>query len=145
MTTRDPGMAAAAAAQTAAEEGSPGTRRRDAAAVTRCPPGTRTRSPSTSHVKPNNGNARSVWSRVAAVSTTVVVPEANRPASMTALLTWALGTAGVQVMPVSASRPSITRGARPSCEVMTAPIAVSGSITRRIGRRWMDSSPVRVD
>ncbi len=56
---------------------------------------------------------------------------------MRALLTWALGTGEAQDTPVR-SPPSMTRGARPSSDAMRAPIAESGSMTRRIGRLRSD-------
>ncbi len=68
-----------------------------------------------------------------------------RPASRTALLTCALGTSGSKSMGVGAAEPSIVRGGRPSFEAMRAPIRSSGTITRFMGRRDSDSSPIIVD
>ena len=79
-----------------ADEGSPGTTSAAWGAVACCPPSTRHVRPSVRLVRPNVGKARSVWSRVASGSRTLVVPAARRPASMRALLTWALGTGDVQ-------------------------------------------------
>ena len=47
-------------------------------------------------------------------------------------------------MPCNAA-PWIVSGGRPSSDSMRAPIRPRGSITRRIGRRESESSPVRVD
>ena len=141
--TDEPGRAAAAAAHTAADDGSPGTARGSCGARGSWPPGTWTPSASTRTARPKAGKARSEWSRVGCVSWIVVSPEAERPASINALLIWALGTAGVQVTPCS-PRPSITSGARPLFALICAPIASSGAITRAMGRRCSDSSPTIV-
>ena len=96
----EPGSPAAATPRNAHADGSPGTRSARPP-VRRAPPSTVSR-PATerSTVTPNAANARSVWSRVASGSTTVVVPDARSPASRTALLICALGTSGVWVIPV---------------------------------------------
>ncbi len=52
----------------------------------------------------------------------------------------ALGTSGRWVM-LRSRPPSIVSGGRPSSDPMTAPISVSGRITRFIGRRESDASP----
>ena len=63
ISTREPGSAAAATSQNAADEKSPGTV--SVRARSRWPPATDTVSPSTATRPPNAGSARSVWSRVA--------------------------------------------------------------------------------
>ncbi len=92
ISTRDPGRAAAATIQKAADEKSPGTTSSWPASC--CGPSTDTRLPSSSTrtEPPNAASACSVWSRVWAGSTTVVVPLVWSPASRTALFTCALGT-----------------------------------------------------
>ena len=52
----------------------------------------------------------------------------------------ALGTSGRWVMARSRA-PSIVSGGRPSSDPMTAPMSVSGRITRFIGRRESEASP----
>ena len=99
--------------------------------------------PSTFTVKPKAASARSVWSRVQAGSVTDVVPSVWRPARMTALFTWALGTFGLNTMGWSVV-PCTVSGAWPSTASMRAPISPSGSMTRRMGRRESDSSPIMV-
>ena len=88
----EPSMAAAAQAKNAADEMSPGTS--ISRPTSRCPPVTLTTRPSRPTSTPKARNARSVWSRVADGSRTLVRPSACRPASRTALLTCALGTSG---------------------------------------------------
>ena len=92
MATSESGTAAAAAAQKAAAEGSPGTAR--ARGPSGEPPTTATAPSSWFTGTPNAASARSVWSRVGAFSRTRVVPAACSPASSTALLTCALATGG---------------------------------------------------
>ena len=87
---------------------------------------------------------RSVWSRVASGSTTVVSPSASSPASSTHDFTCAEATGSSYVMPVSGLPPSMVIGAQPSVEVITAPIRPSGSAMRSTGRRRIDSSPSSV-
>ena len=72
--TRDPGSAAAATIQKAAEEKSPGTE--SVCPMARCPPSTEIVRAWTTTLRPKILNARSVWSRVAAGSATDVVPGA---------------------------------------------------------------------
>src|SRR5216683_1267969 len=86
---------------------------------------------------------RSVWSRVATGSTTVVGPLAASPASRSALFTWALGTESTWRRPCSRA-PVTVKGAWPSCDWILAPMVRSGSTTRAIGRRRSDVSPSRV-
>ena len=62
----------------------------------------------------------------------------------TALLTWALGTVGMKSIGWR-SPPWIVSGGRPSSDSKRAPIRVSGSITRCIGRFDSDRSPLIVD
>ena len=65
------------------------------------------------------------------------------PAKRIALLTWALGVAAEYVIGVNVV-PWIVSGGRPSFDSMRQPIVPSGSITRRMGRRDSDSSPITV-
>ena len=78
---------AAITARKAADDGSPGALM--SWACRRAGPVTLTVRPSTSTGTPKAGSRRSVWSRLLAGSVTLVVPPACRPASSTALLTWA--------------------------------------------------------
>ena len=76
---------------------------------------------------------------------TVVGPSAESPASRMADFTWALATGNCQVTPLSMPLPRTCSGAVPSAETSTvAPMARSGSATRRIGRRRSEASPSRV-
>ena len=91
------GWMAAATSQNAADETSPGTR--SLTALTDIPPSrliaTGPPAPPVASVTtgtPRARNIRSVWSRVATASRTVVRPSARSPASRIADLTWALGT-----------------------------------------------------
>ena len=97
-----------------------------------------TRRPSTLTSAPMAVSISSVWLRVATGSTTAVVPSANSPASSTADLTCALGTAGRYSMPCSGSRPPTMSGGH----CASAPISRSGVTTRSIGRVDRDSSPL---
>ena len=72
--TSEPGRAAAAVAQNAADDRSPGTV--SPAARRRCPPRSVTPPSTRPSSTPNIGRASSVWFRVAAVSLTVVSPAA---------------------------------------------------------------------
>ena len=90
--TDQPGRSAAAAIQKAADEKSPGI----ASSMGRsgwCDGRTTTPSPVAPTSVPIARKSRSVWSRVGVASTTVVGPLAERPASRSALFTWALGIA----------------------------------------------------
>ena len=58
----------------------------------RAPPRTVAARPSRSTATPKAGSRRSVWSRLGLGSRTVVTPSACRPASRTAVFTWALAT-----------------------------------------------------
>ena len=87
---------------------------------------------------------RSVWSRVATGSITLVMPGVLRPASSTALLTCALATGRRYSIGTAGWRPSIISGKVPPGEgVKLAPICDSGSITRPIGRFDRLASPVK--
>ena len=141
--TDEPWSADAAAAHTAADDGSPGISCVPVGATPSWPPATDRASACTDTSMPKPRSIRSVWSRVGSGSWTVVTPRACKPASRIALLIWALGTSGVHGI-AARSAPSISIGARPSCDTMRAPIAVRGSITRRMGRRDSDASPVIV-
>src|ERR1700694_4019752 len=87
--------------------------------------------------------SRSVWSRVATGSTTVVGPLAESPARRSALFTWALGTESTWRRPCSRV-PVTVSGARPSRDSILAPMVRSGSTPRAIGRRLSDASPSKV-
>ena len=90
-------------------------------------------------------SSRSVWSRVGAGSTTVVSPSANRPASSSADLTWALATLQAVLDAVQGRQPArSTSGANrpPSRPSIAAPARRSGSTMRAIGRRRSDASPL---
>ncbi len=100
--------------------------------------------PSTDTGAPRAASARSVWSRVAAGSVTVVSPSAAMPASRMALFTWAVGTGSVAAMPYNGP-PTTSSGACPSVVVTAAPIARSGSATRSIGRADRLSSPTSTE
>src|SRR5205807_4971413 len=91
MVTDQSGRSAAAAIQKADDEKSPGTDR--SIGRSGCWDG-RTTTPSAVALTsvPIARSSRSVWSRVATGSTTVVGPLAESPASRSALFTWALGT-----------------------------------------------------
>jgi hypothetical protein len=89
------GWIALATSQNAAAETSPGTR--SVTACTTTPPLTvQATEPSPVSARstgtPRARSIRSVWSRVAIVSRTVVLPSARRPASRIADFTCALGT-----------------------------------------------------
>ena len=94
--TRLPATTAPATTQNAAWEGSPGTSQ---ARGRRTPGRSRTTRPaptgSTVTSAPASASISSVWARVATGSRTTVSPSASRPASRTALLTWALAIGGV--------------------------------------------------
>ena len=141
MRTNASGRTRPATTRNAALETSPGTSRETGRRV--APPWTETAAPFTSTATPNAGSRRSVWSRVAAGSTTVVRPSAWSPASRTADFTCALGVVMAQCIALSGP-PSITRGGFPSDEDVRAPMRRKGSATRSTGRRRSDASPVIV-
>ena len=143
-----PGTISAATMKNAAELGSPGTSitcgfssASPTIRIVRVP----CESTSTVRSAPNPRSIRSEWSRVGTGSITVVMPGVLRPASRTALLTCALatgrrysiGTAGLAPRTVSGRRP-------PSLASIAAPIWLSGSITRPIGRPDRLASPTKV-
>ena len=143
----EPGSAAAAVIQNAAEEKSPGTWKSCACSFE--PPRTRTMRPLPSGVVSMTGGAwkwasrRSVWSRDGVISVTLVVPCAKRPASSRHDFNCALATGSVYSMPVSGA-PSISSGAvcfspRPW---IFAPIWRSGSTMRFMGRLESEASPM---
>ena len=135
-------VSAAAAIRNAADEGSPGTGPRETLVLETAHRG----SPSRRSIGAPERRERPLgvvagrrrlgdrWSS----------PSAASPASRTALLTCALGTASRWRMPCSA--PPSTRPARGRRSVsIEAPIVRSGSATRSIGRTDRLSSPVRTD
>ena len=86
---------------------------------------------------------RSVWSRVASGSITVVSPAVLRPASRMALFTCAEATGRRYSIGTISSVPTMASGRRPpSRPSKRAPMRDSGSITRCIGRRRSEASPV---
>ena len=88
----------------------------------------------------------SVWSRLASVSITVVMPGAASPASSTADLIWAEAT-GVRYRIGSGSRaPCSVSGSRPPSPLAPtlAPINSRGSRMRRIGRERSEASPSKI-
>ena len=93
MVMSEPGTAAAATNQKAADEGSPGTVRLAGRSVV--PPVTATLFSEMVSWAPNAFKARSEWSLVGVGSCTRVVPFAWRPAKRMALFTCALATGGV--------------------------------------------------
>ena len=137
-----PGSTRAAPRKNIAEEISPGT---DVCRpVRRGRPIRRTALPLLAMEAPNSASAISVWSRVRTGSTSAVSPAANIPASRMADFTWALGLGSVYSIGFKTA-PEISSGANClSRAAIFAPICSSGTITRRIGRRRSDSSPVSV-
>ena len=103
-----------------------------------------TRSPSRRTGAPSASSARSVWSRVAAGSTTNVSPDACTPARSRAPFTCAEGASMRCSIP--SSRPPVTMsGGWPSVVRTVAPICRSGPATRSIGRVLRLRSPVSLD
>ena len=103
----DPGSSAAATRNGAAEEMSPGT---STSSSRRCSvPSTEIERPFRRTGTPAASSISSVWSRVGAGSSTVVLPRAPSPASSTADFTCALATGSSYSIPVS-DRPSMTSG-----------------------------------
>ena len=100
---------------------------------------------STSSCAPNPRSIRSEWSRVGTGSITVVMPGVLRPASRIALFTcaeatgrrYSIGTAGAAPRSISGRVP-------PGLAVKSAPIRLSGSITRPIGRLDKLASPTKL-
>ena len=83
-----------------------------------------------------------MWSRVGTRSTTVVGPSAAySPASTTHDFTCALATGGSYRIGRSPLA-SIASGSRPPSVSTLAPIRISGSAIRRMGRELSDSSPM---
>ena len=89
-TSREPGTSTPAAMAKAALDGSPGTT--SSSSVSSSVPATVTWRPLRCTVTPAAVSMRSVWSRLAAGSVTVVAPSAARPASSTHDFTCALAT-----------------------------------------------------
>ena len=86
---------------------------------------------------------RSVWSRVASGSITVVSPAVLRPASRMQLFTCAEATGSVYSIGTISSVPTTASGMRPPSRASKrAPMRLSGSITRCIGRLRSEASPV---
>ena len=138
----------AATSQNAAADTSPGTRW--SIACTALPPSTDQAAPPSGSVARSTGmprarSMRSVWSRVATRSRTVVRPSARSPASRIADLTCADGTGVVMSAARSGVRPTTVRGGRESSfrAWSSAPIRRSGSMIRATGRRRNESSPSR--
>ena len=91
---------------------------------------------------PASASISSVCVRVVTGSRTTVVPLAESPASRMADFTWALATLAVQSMPCSRPPRTCSGGRQRSPRPSTwAPIRVSGSATRSIGRAESESSP----
>ncbi len=90
MRSREPGIAAAATSQNAAEEISPGTAKSHDSGI--CPPGREMLLPLIRVETRKAASIRSVWSRVAEGWTTTVVPSEKSPARSTALFTCAEAT-----------------------------------------------------
>ena len=133
------GWMAPATSQNAAAETSPGTR--SWTACTDTPPSTVTATrPSAASSRstgtPRALSMRSVWSRVATDSRTVVRPSARSPASRIADFTCALGTGVAMSIDRSGVWPTTVRGGRESFRRAwsTAPIERSGSMIRATGR-----------
>ena len=85
---------------------------------------------------------RSVWSRVASASITVVSPAACRPAISTAHLICAEATGSRYSIGTRSALPRIVRGSVSLPRSATSsPICFSGSSTRPMGRRESDASP----
>ena len=142
----EPGTISAATSGNAAEDGSPGTVRADATSSGW--PATVMRRPSfpsdTATWAPKWRSMFSVWSRVGSGSITLVSPGALRPASSTADFTCADGTGKRYSIGSGSLVPMTASGRRPpSRPTKRAPIARSGVVTRAIGRRHSDSSPVK--
>ena len=99
ITIRERGTSTAAAAWKAAEDGSPGTWMAPSSSSS-CGE-TVTRAPSRAMRTPAPASMRSVWSRLGAGSTTVVEPDASRPASSTHDFTCAEATGIRYSIPLS--------------------------------------------
>ena len=144
----EPGTIRAATIGNAADEGSAGTTTvagrnsgRPTSVIRRPSP-----SGATATSAPKWASIFSVWSREASPSITVVTPGALRPASRTADLICAEAT-GVRYSIGAGSRaPLSTIGQRPpsASESTWAPISLSGSRMRRIGRLRSEASPSKV-
>ncbi len=102
-------------------------------------------SSSTVRSAPKLRSMRSLWSRVATGSITRVIPGALRPASSTADLTWADAIGSRYSIGTAGQAPRTISGRRSPGEVVnSAPMRDKGSVTRRIGRRESDASPMKV-
>ena len=142
MTIRERGTSTAAAAWKAADDGSPGTCRAPSSSSSWA--ATVMRSPSRAIRTPAAASIRSVWSRLGLGSTTVVGPEASRPASSTHDLTCAEATGSSYSIPFSGLPVTVNGGKRPSRASIAAPMRFSGAATRSTGRRRIESSPSSV-
>ena len=146
-TMSEPGTIRAATIGKAADEGSPGTttaRAQFRAADERDPPSVALGRDS--DLGAEMASIFSVWSREASSSITVVTPGALRPASSTADLICAEAT-GVRYSIGAGSRaPLSTIGQRPpsASDRTCAPMSLSGSRMRRIGRLRSEASPSKV-
>ena len=88
---------------------------------------------------------RSVWSRVACASMTVVAPAACRPASSTADLIWAEGTGVAYSIGSRSAVPRRVSGSRSlPFSSTSSPICISGLSTRPMGRRDSEASPTNL-
>ena len=88
---------------------------------------------------------RSVWSRVATGSITVVVPATLRPAKRSADFTCAEATGRRYSIGIGMSGPLRLAGSRsPERATICTPMRRSGSKMRPIGRRTSEASPVKV-
>ena len=102
ITIREPFTNTAAAMWKAADEGSPGTWIEPSSSSSCWV--SEMRSPSRVMWQPARASRRSVWSREGSGSTTVVVPEASRPAISTHDLIWAEATGSAYSIPCSPCR-----------------------------------------
>ena len=138
-----------ATSQNAAADGSPGTMSsmaRGVAGPVRVTTWRPRASVDSRTATPRARSIRSVWSRVATASVTVVSPSAARAASRIADFTWALGTGVSYAIGERRERPRTVNGrsVAPSRPENAAPIARNGSTTRPIGRRRSEASPSRI-
>ncbi len=146
--SREPATSSAAASGKAAEDTSPGTAT-SAPRSSGWPVRWMIRplpSASTATVAPKWRSMFSEWSRVASGSSTLVIPRAFSPASRIADFTCAEATGNRYSSGMASTAPSIASGRRPpSRAVKRAPVADSGSVTRRIGRPRRLASPVMTE
>ena len=141
----EPGTISAATKGNAAEDGSPGTAT-SCARRRACPPSVTMFSAPDRWLEilaPNSASMFSVWSRVMCFSRTVVFPGAPSPASKIADLTCAEANSGATSKGRGCAAPVIVNGRRPvPLSSIWAPVCASGCVTRAIGRRVNEASPV---